>query len=468
MKYTSEQLSACLTRVTVSVEAEEVNAAITAALTLQQKGLSLAGFRKGHVPLGIIEKRFGAQIYADASQDLVNVHVNQILSELNLEPVTPLNVQPDPLLFRKGESAEYTVSFEHLPEVTIPDYEGLEVEQTEPAAPPEKVVEDLLSRMRNDYVKYLPINGEGPAKDGQYANVDLDVLENGKVIQKAQGSEYEVGQQGAMAELDDLIRTLKVGETGEKAVHFPDDFFNPSLKGKDAVLRVHIHSIKNRVLPTDEELLREKNKESMEDLRRECVDSYQANLKTLYRGKAQNTLLQKLLKMTEFELPPSLVETELKSYIERERMRAQRAGKALTEEQEADIRAKNMDKAIESVRSHVFLLAVARKEGLNADEREIESRITYQAMSMGTNPQELYNYYRESGHLFAVRDMIRTDKAAQALYAKAKVVLVPEKEPEPAAQAPEAGAQAPEAAAQAPETPAQAPEAPASEAGQAD
>ena len=73
MKYTTEELTPCKKKVNISVEPDEVNAAINTAVKLQQRGIAMDGFRKGHVPADIIEKRFKGQLYHDACQDLINV-----------------------------------------------------------------------------------------------------------------------------------------------------------------------------------------------------------------------------------------------------------------------------------------------------------------------------------------------------------------------------------------------------------
>ena len=55
MKYTTEELTPCKKKVNISVEPDEVNAAINTAVKLQQRGIAMDGFRKGHVPADIIE-----------------------------------------------------------------------------------------------------------------------------------------------------------------------------------------------------------------------------------------------------------------------------------------------------------------------------------------------------------------------------------------------------------------------------
>lgn len=441
MKYTTEDLTPCSKKVVVTVEAEEVNAAITAALTMQQKGLSLAGFRKGHVPLNIIEKRFKGQIYADAAQDLTNVHLNQILGELKVTPVSALNVDPTPISLVRDQESVYTLTFEHMPEFDLPPYEGIEVEQLKAASPSEQSVNEFIDRLRRQDAKYEPVSGEGPAENGQLANIDLDVVEGDKVLHSAHGQDLLVGQPGAEM-LDDIVKTLKVGEAGEKEVTFPDDFILPALQGKTAMVKIKLYAIKAEQLPSDEKLLERLKLKSMDELKTRTAEVLQNEMSNLYRSSTQTALIEKLLKMVDFPMPQSLIDSELNTMVQRDVMQAQRMGKSLSDEQIAQAKEKYQEEALKHVKTYILLLSIAKKEGLSVQDQEVQIAVTRQAVEMHVNPQELMAYYRENGGLYTVRDNILIDKAAQAVYAKAKVTMLEQPAEKPADEAaPEAVAE---------------------------
>lgn len=437
MKYTKEELSPTKVKVVVNVDAQEINAAIQAGVAMQQKGINMAGFRKGHVPAGIIEKRFKGQIYHDAANDLTQVHLNQILSETKLVPVSGLTVNPTPIEIERDKDIEYTVEFEHMPVFELPVYEGLEVEQDRIAEAPAEDIDKLIDGLRKDHGKLTPVEGTGPATDGQYANVDFSVVVDGKEEQSAKGIEYEVGQLGVFGPLDELVRSVKLNESGEKEVTFPEDFAFENVRGKTGTMHVHVYSIKTMKYPTDEELLALFKKESMDELRKSCNQLLVDRKNALGRSEAQNKLLEMLLKMVDFPLPESLVEGELQAFVQREQDRALRVGKKLTDEQVKEVREKNMEQAQRQVKAYVLLRAIAEKEGLDVSERELQLEVARLARSMSSpqnplNPQDLYKYYAENGMLFTVRDQLLINKAADAVYAKANVTMV---EPKPAASA---------------------------------
>lgn len=451
MKYTKEELSPTKVKVVVNVEADEINAAISAGVAMQQKGISLHGFRKGHVPAGVIEKRFKAQIYSDAANDLTNVHLNKILDELKLTPVTGLKVTPTPIVIERDTPVEYTVEFEHLPVFDLPAYDGLEVEQSRFSTMSDEEVNKFMASLREKNSRLLPVDGEGPAQDGDYVNLDFSVVVDGKEVTSSKGIDYVVGQEGAFAPLDELIRSARVNEDTEKEVTFPEDFMLESVRGKTGVMKAHVYAIRRMVRPTEEELVTKFKMKDLGELRAEAINLLVQQKNALARSEAQTKLLEKLLKMVDYALPETLVESELDVFVQRETQRAMQVGKTLSDEQIKEIREKNTEKAQQQVKTYVLLRKIADNENLQTTERELQMEVARQAQQMAANgqnvnPQDLYKYYAENGMLFSVRDQLLINKAVEAIYAKASVTMVDED----AAPADAAAEQPAEAAAEQP------------------
>ena len=433
MKYTTEDLTPCSKKIHVTVSAEEVNAAIASALMMQQQGLSLAGFRKGHVPLNIIEKRFKGQIYADAAQDLTNVHLNEILGETKVRPVSMLNVDPTPIQLVRDQDCHYTVSFEHMPVFEMPAYDGIEMVEKQAGEPSEDKIKACIDRMREERAKYEPIEGEGPAVDGQLCNIDLDIFEGETNLHSVHGQDYAVGQSIAK-EIYELARSLKVGQTAEKEATFPADFLMEALQGKTCRLVMTVHAIKEKKLLSEEEFAKASNLTGVEELRTKTAELLKTQMNKLYKDEAKTQLLDKLISLADFELPPTLVESELNALMQYEAAQAQRIGKVLTKEQVEQAKVKYMDKAKKNAKLYVMLIAIADKEGITVSDDQVRRQVELMAAQMHYNPTELYNYYRETGNLFSLRDNMLIDLATQAVYSKAKVTTVPETEGEAKAE----------------------------------
>ena len=128
MEYSAEDLSPIKKKIVITTEPQEVEAAIMGAVALYKTSVQLDGFRKGKVPASVIEQRFRDKIYEEARQDLINVHINEVMQNLDVQPLSGINVDGAEALER-GKGYAYSIEFEVLPTFDLPPYEGMEVEQ---------------------------------------------------------------------------------------------------------------------------------------------------------------------------------------------------------------------------------------------------------------------------------------------------------------------------------------------------
>jgi FKBP-type peptidyl-prolyl cis-trans isomerase (trigger factor) len=160
VEYSAEDISPVRKKVVITTEPQEVEAAIMGAVALYKTSVQVDGFRKGKVPASVIEQRFRDKIYEEARQDLINVHINDVMQKLDVSPLSGLDVDT-PDTFDRGKGFSYTIEFEVLPTFDLPPYEGMDVEQ-EKVVLDEKEVQDVLDRILRDRAELVPVDGAGP------------------------------------------------------------------------------------------------------------------------------------------------------------------------------------------------------------------------------------------------------------------------------------------------------------------
>ncbi len=423
MEYTVEDLSPVKKQVNVTVDAKEVEAAIMGAVALYRTSVQIDGFRKGKVPASVIEKRFREKIYAEAKQDLVNVHINKIVTELNASPVSGIDFDGKDLV--RDEDFVYSISFEVLPTFEIPMYEGIEVNQ-EKAVVKDEEVEEFIERLRKDRAELVVAEGNGPAVDGQVADIDFAAYEDGIALEgiSAQNFQMNLGEGQALESFENLVKSTALGETKEGDVSFPEDFLASDLAGKTISMKVTVHSIKERKLPElNEEFAKTMGQESMESLRQAFIDSYVRSRTNLHKGTAQKEILDKLLKMVEFELPEAMVDTHVRSMVADKQAKAESQGRSIESMGKSieELTAEFRKEAEDITRAQVFLMSVAKKESLEVQDQEVDMAIYQMAQRSGQDFKQLKDDYVNSGSIFILRDRMLADKAMEAIYAKAKV-----------------------------------------------
>ncbi len=432
MEYTVEDVSPVKKKVHVTVDPKEVEASIMAAVALYRTSVQLDGFRKGKVPASVIEKRFRDKIYEEAKQDLVNVHINQVMQDLAVTPVSGIDFDGGSI--ERDEEFVYDFSFEVLPSFDIPNYEGMEIEQ-EKAVVADAEIESFIERLRKTRAKLEPAEGKGPAVDGQLVTLDFNTYENGVPVEgiSAQNFQMGIGEGQALEAFEDIVKMTLIGETKEGEVIFPEDFLSPDLAGKTVTMKVTVHAIQNRILPElDAEFAKGMGKESVDALREAFVDSYMQNRINLHKGAAQKKLLDSLLKMVTYELPEAMVNTHVRGILAERQSQLERQGRGLDSlgKSAEELVAEARTEAEQLTRSQVFLMSVATKEGLEVTEHEVDMAIYQMAQSSGQDFKQLKDDYVSSGTIFTLRDRLLADKAMDIIYTKAKVTEV-----EPAVQA---------------------------------
>lgn len=434
MEYKVEEVSSVKKKILVTVPVEEVNAALAAAIAMYRTSVTLDGFRKGKVPASIIEKRFHAEIYKEATQDLVNVHINEIMQALDATPLSRIDFQGGEL--ERDVAFEYSFSFETLPTFDLPDYEGFAVEQ-EKAIVDEKEVEEVLARIRRNMAELVAVAEARPGVDGDIVVLDFAAYDGEEAIEgvSAENFQLAIGEQQSLPEFEALVKTIAAGEEGQGDITFPEDFLNPEFAGKTVTMKVKVHAVKERRLPELDDALAQKagGFESLEKMREAVISSYMQSREQLHKSTAQKAMLDQLLKMVEFDLPESMVDMYVANLVEDIRAKNERQGRSLeslgkTPEQ---LREEVLPEAQQIARSQIFLMLAGRREGVEVSEQEVDMQLQQMAGRMGQEFQTLKDYYVRNGLIFNLRDRMIADKAMDAIYAKAAISFV---EPAPVAE----------------------------------
>ena len=370
MEYTIEELSPVKRKISIVAEASDVDDAIARSVAYYRKSVQIDGFRKGKVPASVVEKRFQDHIYQEAHQALVNAKVGEALAKAALEPISGIQFVDDGGALARGKGLSFSVEFEVLPTFELPVYEGMEVEK-EKAVVSDEEVDAVIERIRRDRAELLDVAGEGPAVDGQVAHISFEAFEDGKAIDELKTDNFDLplGEGQALDEFEKLVKTVKVGQTGEGDIAFPDNFPAASLAGKTLKIRVTVHAVKQR------------------------------------------------------KLPESLLDMQIRTLIAETAARLEQQGKKLADlgKSEEELRKDMYKQAEELTRIQVLLLSIARKEGLSVSQAELDNQLYRICIQTGEDYRKVREAYERTGMIHTMRDRLLADKGMEAAFAKASV-----------------------------------------------
>lgn len=421
MQYDVQDISPVERKITVKVPAEEANAAILATIALYKTKYDVKGFRKGKAPGSVIEAKFRAQIYNEATTDLINYQINEALNELKLTPMSRINVDAGEL--ERDTDFTYTLSFEIAPQFDLPTYVGLAVDEEKAVVTDEEVAE-VERRILDSQAAAKVLEEVREPRDGEIVTVSFGAFRGEELVAgiKAENFDLTLGQGQALPEFEELIKTLKTGEDGQKEITFPADFINTELAGQTVTMKTKLHAIKAKQLPEMTDEVAKKAGFADVNVMREAIrQSYMENRKQLHKSEAQKKLLDALVDPLDFPLPPSLVEDRIDRLVQDLEHRLDRQGKSLmslgkTIEQ---LRAEFKPEAEQSSRAELLLLAVAEREKLAVSPQEIDMTLQRLAMQSRQDFMELKRYYEEHNLVVPLKDRLLMDKAMDYIYGNA-------------------------------------------------
>ena len=139
MKFEVEDLGATKKRLKVEISADDVEKALNKAYAELNKSVKIEGFRPGHAPKGILEKRYGKGVEADMLEKLIPAHYFQAAQEAGIIPVDNPKLDEGNFEIKKGQPISFVAEVEVRPDIVLSEYKEIEVPEEELTVSEEEV-----------------------------------------------------------------------------------------------------------------------------------------------------------------------------------------------------------------------------------------------------------------------------------------------------------------------------------------
>ncbi|MGE5277344.1 MAG: trigger factor [Acidobacteriota bacterium] len=415
------------TTLEIEVPADEVEKAFSTVSRAYAKRASIPGFRKGHAPESVVQKRFGEQIREDVLEALLPDALSSAIEEKSLSVLGRPRIEA--LTWDPPGPIRFTAHLDLKPAVDPGDYRGITVEDTS-VEPTDEEVTRVIDRLREAHAEFHPIEGRAAAP-GDFAVADIqgsfvEILAPGQNPRTFRDEKLtlEVGHPDSMPEINEALRGMLPGQTQRFRKSFADDFPNEEFRGKAVDYELTLVALKEKRLPAvDEEFARSVGEgETVESLRERVRKSLRQEKEAERRRKFRRTILDTLLSRGAIPAPEVLVESETDAAL---RDYARYLAASGTDPKEADwerLRGEARPGAEKRVREYLLLDAIAAREGISVTDTELEAEFKRTAARRGADPAALREQLVQAGGLEALRDEIRLNKTVDLLISAARVL----------------------------------------------
>ena len=423
MKTTVDKLSDTRVKLTVNVPFAELDQEIDQAYAAIAQQVSIPGFRKGKAPRQLIDARFGrGPILEQVVNDMLPSRYEQAVKENDLKVIGQPDV--DISKIEDKDFVEFTAEVDIRPEFEIPDFSKISV--TVPALKAdEEDVDKALEELAERFGELKDTKRK--MKTGDYAIIDITAEIDGEKIEDAstEGLSYRIGDDDLIKGLDTALRGMKTGEDNE----FTSTIQSGEHKDEEATIKVHVQQSKERKLPAmDDEFAQMASEfDTMDELRESTKTQVEETKKAEQAAQIRDEVLKSALSEVKFELPQSVVDEQAHSQLHQILGQLAHDEKALAQLLEAqgtsreEFDKQTREQAEESVRTQLFLDAVAEKEEPEVSQQELTDHILFTAQSYGMDPNQFIQQLQSNGQIANLFSDVRRGKALAAAICRTTV-----------------------------------------------
>ncbi len=287
------------------------------------KKLTLKGFRPGKAPLSLIESKYGDAIREEVTFRLMEKNLTDSYKDMDAKdrplPYSTPELQNEEALlpFKPNTDITYSVIYDVLPVVKLPEYKGLEIEY-EAKKVTDKEVDEEIERLRQQNAMVITKNGA--VADGDIVTVDYVELDaDGKEIESTKRDDFTftVGSSYNFYKLDKDIIGMKKGDTSVIEKTYGDDSgMGTDYLGKTVKINVTIKEVKVKEVPElDDDFAQDVKDEykTVADLVKATKKQLEEEAENQNKGAKLDAIIKALLEKTEIAVPKSMVEAQLES-----------------------------------------------------------------------------------------------------------------------------------------------------------
>lgn len=412
--------------ITFTIGQDKIKPALDQAFNKVKKNLNAPGFRKGHMPRAVFNQQFGEEaLYEDALNALLPAAYQAAVAELSLDVVAQPKI--DIQSMEKGQEWTLTAEVVTKPEVKLGDYKNLEVSVEASKEVTDAEVDEKVERERNNLAELIV--KEGAAELGDTVVIDFVGSVDGVEFDGGKGENFslELGSGQFIPGFEDQLVGAKAGETVEVNVTFPEQYQAEDLAGKDAKFVTTVHEVKAKEVPAlDDELAKDIDEEveTLDELKAKYRKELESAKEIAFDDAVEGAALELAVANAEIvELPEEMIHDEVHRAMNEFMGNMQRQGISpemyfqLTGTTEEDLHKQYEADADKRVKTNLVIEAIAKAEGFEASDEEIEKEIN--------NLVSEYNMEVEQVRNLLSADMLKHDiamkKAVEVVTSTAKV-----------------------------------------------
>lgn len=388
-----ETVGPCKKHIQISIPRDDIEAQYSDAFDELVENATVPGFRPGHAPRRLIERRYRKELADQVKGSLLMASLEQVSEENDLAVISEPDLDPLSIELPEEGPMVYEFDVEVQPEFELPDYKGLTIKRPVREITDEDV-DKHLRRFLSRFGRLVP--KEGPAEPDDHVSVDMAFYHADTQINEAKEQLLQLRPtlrflDGTIEGFDQLLTGAKAGDSRETTLKISEFAASP-LRGSQVRAVFHVNEVKRMELPElTEPFLGEIGFESQIELREEVQRSLRQRLEYEQRRSARQQVLALITGSADWELPEDLLRRQANSAMRRQVLEMHRGGYTDQEirAREAQLRQNSLASTAQNLKELFVLERIAEEEKIEVTPEDIDLEIAVLAGQTGESVRRI-------------------------------------------------------------------------------
>ncbi|MDQ2631930.1 MAG: trigger factor [Actinomycetota bacterium] len=430
METTLKELPNSRVEVEAEVPAADVDKATSRAARAMAKEMRMPGFRAGKAPPSLVIQRLGfGSVLQEAIREALPEWYERALFDANVSPIGDPDIEMVSAPENEGEPLKFKFEVGVRPAAKLGTYKGLEVGKEDQEVPDE-IVDTEVDRIREGFARLEQV--DRAAAEGDSLLIDFEGFVDGSAFQGGAAEDYllALGSGQLIEGFEEQLVGSKAGDEREVKVTFPEDYQAEHLAGEEAVFKVKVKEVREKILPElDDDFASEASEfDTLEELRGDIREKVGAALGSRAEEDFRVAAIDAAVDEASVDVPEELATARA---TERwERMERQLAQRGMDPNAFLQMQGKTRDELIEEtkpdaekeLKREAVVTAIAEAEGIEVSEEEMVEALEHSAEHERTTPEKLLERLRQNGRDAMVREDLRARKAIELVADSAKPI----------------------------------------------
>lgn len=381
MKIEKKDLEKSQVELTITVTPEEFDAFQDKAAKSLAKEIKVDGFRQGNAPRDIVEQKVGAdKVFEEAVRLAVPETLLKALDQEKIEAIGQPEVTPQKVAL--GNEFVYKAKIATMPKIEVPDYSDVKVARKSVKVD-SKEVEKTLEDLRKSRATSEAVNRA--AKEGDRVEVDFEAKLNKVTIEGGESKNHPVviGENRFIPGFEEKLVGMKAGEEKDFSLIFPKDYHKKDLANREVDFHVKVKTVQELKIPelNDEFAKSLGEYKDLADLKEKLEHNIQHEGEHKEENRVEMEIVHKIGEKIKFDLPEVLIKAEQEKIVSEMEQDLMSQGvpfdkylESINKKKE-DLVADQKETALKRVKASLVLRAVAKKEGIKVDDKEVVAEI---------------------------------------------------------------------------------------------